>query len=94
MSHYYQNKSNKQVNFARYHSLGLLTRGYYWYSREPKVSPNSFWFIPSADIGPVYIPKNSEKYNIKLEDSVLKPRSTGGFWTHTIDFSKDSAIEE
>lgn len=71
-----------------------LKDSFYRYSSEPKVSPKSFFFIPSEDIGPVYIPNGSNKYNIQLEDSVIKLRSTGGFWTHTREFSKDSAIEE
>lgn len=68
--------------------------GYYWYSREPKVSPKSFWFIPNEDIGPVYIPNNSKKYSIQLEDSVINLSSRDGLWIHTREYSNDSEIKE
>jgi len=71
-----------------------LKESFYRYSSEPKVFPKSFFFIPSEDIGPTYLPKGSKKYNIQLEDSVIKLSSTDGFWTHTREFLNDSSVKQ
>lgn len=54
----------------------------YWYVSEPLVKTGSFWFNPDLSIGPIYIPEGAKKYNIKLDDSVIKLTSKNGVWDY------------